>query len=236
MKQLLKIFLLSALALLVSCQNDISSTAKTGKTLKLKNHIDTVSYSLGVNIGQRLRQEGFNRINLRVMAYAISQVLNDVPPDSLQIHPRVAEQILKIYLYKERQRSPHITTTDWQQFMTKNALRKGVKVLPSGLQYEVLRSGNGRRPRLSDYVTVRYKGYLPDGTVFDDNYLRSPATFMVSKSLEGWQQALIRMREGDKWRIYLPPDLAFGDRQVGKIPPGSVVIYEIELLEVKQVR
>lgn len=229
--------LLVTIMLLLSCQNDYNTVFYNKNPKKiLKNHTDTISYCLGLNIGRTFTKYGINQVNTRVLMMAIDQVLQGTNADSFLINPQVAEQILKIYLYKEKQQSIKFTEQRWKKFMEQNAKRKGVVVLKSGLQYEVLQPGHGPRPLLSDYVKVQYKGYLPDGTVFDNNYLRSPAVFRVSSAIEGWQQALIRMRQGAKWRIYLPPYLAFGNRQVGKIPPNSPVIYEIKLLEIKHIK
>ncbi len=233
-----KIFwLVTAFLLIFSCQNDYNSAFYNKNPKKiLKTHIDTVSYSLGLNIGRTFTKYGIHKVNTKVLMMAIDQVLQGTNPDSFLINPQVAEQILKVYLYKEKQQSLTFSEQRWKKFMEQNAKRKGVVVLKSGLQYEVLKPGHGPRPLLSDYVVVQYRGYLPDGTVFDNNYLRSPAVFRVSSSIEGWQQALVRMRVGAKWRIYLPPYLAFGNRQVGKIPPNSPVIYEIKLLEIKHIK
>ncbi len=235
LKYIIITVILAAIAL-PGCKNDIQAPNTQKGSLKLHTHVDTLSYSLGISIGRTLKKEGFDRINIKVLAYAINQVLHGVKDDDLQIHPQVADEILKIYLYKEQKRSPKIATAQWRDFLTQNARRPGVKVLSSGLQYEILKQGSGAHPALTDYVEVRYRGYLPDGTVFDDNYQRSPAVFMVGRSLEGWQQALVRMREGSKWRIYLPPYLAFGDKKVRGVPPNSVVIYEIELLNIKHIK
>lgn len=234
MKNFFKIILIFSFAIWISCQQDVF-TNEHRTNVHLRSHLDTVSYSLGIVIAQSLKQKGIKKVDLPVMMSAIEQVLKG-SGDTLLIDPRVAEQIMKIYLYKELKQNPQVVDQQWRQFMDENAKRRGVKVLSSGLQYEILEQGRGRRPQLTDYVEVRYKGYLPDGTVFDNNYLRSPAVFRVSSAIEGWQQALLRMREGAKWRIYLPPYLAFGDKQVGKIPPNSVVIYEIKLLKIKHIK
>ncbi len=236
MKKFFKIALVPVLILAVfsGCQQDIFTSGKHSN-IDLRSHLDTVSYSLGIIIAQSLKQKGINKVDLPVMMNAMEQVLKG-SSDTLLIDPRVAEQIMKVYLYKELKQNPKVVNQQWKQFMDENAKRRGVKVLPSGLQYEILEQGHGKRPRLTDYVEVKYKGYLIDGTVFDNNYLRSPAVFRVANAIEGWQQALLRMREGAKWRIYLPPYLAFGDKQVGKIPPNSVVIYEIKLLKIKHIK
>ena len=215
-----------------ACQKD--QPAKTN--IRLRNHIDTVSYSLGINIGQKLKQEGFRNINEQAMITAIRQVFNTDKTDQLLIDPQIAREILKVYLYQEHKRRIQVKAGEWENFLSQNAERKGVYVTKSGLQYEIIKPGHGDRPTLNDYVVVRYQGYLPNGHVFDNNFSRTPVEVRVSQSIKGWRQALTKMRVGAKWRIYLPPYLAFGNRQAGTIPPNSVVIYEIELMKIKHIK
>lgn len=117
-------------------------------------------------------------------------------------------------------------------FLQENKLREGVTVLGSGLQYEVLTEGSGPKPKVTDTVTCHYHGTLIDGKVFDSSVQRgTPATFPLSRVISGWTEALQLMPVGSKWRIYLPPHLAYGDRQAGAmILPNSTLIFEVELL------
>jgi FKBP-type peptidyl-prolyl cis-trans isomerase len=120
-----------------------------------------------------------------------------------------------------------------QEFLAANKSKPGVQVLPSGLQYKVLKEGIGPMPALADTVTVQYRGTLPDGTEFASSYARGgPATIRVVGSIRGWQEALQRMRPGSKWMLYVPPKLGYGEHAFGKVPPNSVLIYELELLSV----
>ena len=120
-------------------------------------------------------------------------------------------------------------------FLEKNARAEGVVVRPSGLQYKVVRSGpaEGPRPAMGDEVKVHYHGTLPDGTVFDSSYESGqPAVFTVGQLVEGFNEALTLMRPGDIWYIYLPPELGYGDRPAGQIPPGSVLVFKLEMIGV----
>jgi FKBP-type peptidyl-prolyl cis-trans isomerase FklB len=119
-------------------------------------------------------------------------------------------------------------------FLAKNAGEPGIETLPSGLQYRVLREGDGRTPGATDTVTVHYRGSLTDGTVFDSSYQRGePATFAVNRVIAGWTEALQLMQEGAKWELFIPPGLAYGERGAGsRIPPNSVLVFEVELLAV----
>jgi FKBP-type peptidyl-prolyl cis-trans isomerase len=123
-----------------------------------------------------------------------------------------------------------------EAFLAENAAKAGVKTLPSGLQYKVIQSGSGASPKATDKVTVHYRGTLIDGTEFDSSYSRNkPATFGVNQVIPGWTEALQLMQEGDKWELYIPPKLAYGERGAGsRIPPNSTLIFEVELLSVGQ--
>ncbi len=232
MKPVWKYFILIIVIFTFACQQD--RPVYTG--IRLRNHTDTISYSLGITIGQKLKSEGFTRIDDQALIVAIRQVMRSDKTDNLLIDPDVARDILKVYLYEEHKRRIKVKNTEWEQFLSRNAQRRGVHVTSSGLQYEILRKGHGPRPTLDDYVVVRYIGYLPSGLVFDNNYSRTPVMVRVAKTIKGWRQALTKMHQGAKWRVFLPPYLAFGDRQVGNIPPNSVVIYELELIKIKHIK
>ena len=121
-----------------------------------------------------------------------------------------------------------------QQFLAQNKTRAGVKETASGLQYEVLRSGSGPKPKQSDTVEVHYHGTLTDGTVFDSSVERGESiSFPVNGVIPGWVEALQLMSVGDKWKLTIPPGLAYGPRAAGKIPPNSALIFEVELIAIK---
>lgn len=122
-----------------------------------------------------------------------------------------------------------------KDFLEENSKKEGVNTLPSGLQYKIINKGSGKTPKANDTVTVHYRGTLINGTEFDSSYKRGkPATFRVNRVIKGWQEALQLMKEGAKWRLFIPPELAYGNRKVGKIPPNSVLIFDVELLSVKE--
>jgi FKBP-type peptidyl-prolyl cis-trans isomerase FklB len=127
------------------------------------------------------------------------------------------------------------TKEEGEAFLAKNKNESGVQVLPSGLQYKVLKSGSGKSPTAADSVTVHYRGKLIDGKEFDSSYKREqPATFPVGGVIRGWTEALQLMKVGDKWMLYIPSNLAYGDSAVGGvIPAGATLIFEVELLAIK---
>jgi FKBP-type peptidyl-prolyl cis-trans isomerase FklB len=119
-------------------------------------------------------------------------------------------------------------------FLATNGKKEGIKTLPSGLQYMVLAEGSGKMPKAEDTVTVHYKGTLINGTEFDSSYKRNqPATFQVKGVIKGWTEALQLMKEGSKWQLFIPPELGYGERGAGPVPPNSALIFEVELLAVK---
>jgi FKBP-type peptidyl-prolyl cis-trans isomerase FklB len=121
-----------------------------------------------------------------------------------------------------------------KNFLAANGKKEGIKIQPSGLQYKVLTEGSGKIPKAEDTVTVHYKGTLIDGREFDSSYKRgNPATFQVKGVIKGWTEALQLMREGSKWQLFIPPELGYGERGSGSIPPNSTLIFEVELLTVK---
>lgn len=148
--------------------------------------------------------------------------------------PLVAVIALAIQFEAEAQRTAD-TRAEGEAFLAENAEREGVVTLASGLQYEVLAEGDGATPKRRSTVVVHYTGTLVDGTQFDSSHQRGvPARFPVNRVIPGWTEALQRMQVGDRWRLYIPPDLAYKDRKdIPMIPPGSTLIFEVELLEVQ---
>ncbi len=196
----------------------------------LSNYNDTIFYSLGLIVGRNIKSYGIEKLDFNAFNAGIADAFSENKKPI--INPTIAERILSIYLSKYKKAFYASLSRKNAEFLRKNALRKGVILTSSGMQYEILKKGTGIRPSLNDYVVVHYRGMLIDGTTIGNTYGKSPVKFMVRKSIKGWQEALTMMREGAKWRIYLPPQLAFGKKGGKKIKPNSVVIYDIELLKV----
>jgi FKBP-type peptidyl-prolyl cis-trans isomerase len=126
--------------------------------------------------------------------------------------------------------------TEGEVFLAENLKKQGVKALPSGLQYKVITEGSGKKPQANDTVTVHYRGTLIDGTEFDSSQGRGkPATFRADRVIAGWKEALKMMKEGAKWQLFVPPQLGYGERSTGRIGPNSVLIFEIELISIKEI-
>ena len=198
---------------------------------KLTNEIDSVSYSLGVNIGENLKTQ-FPDINLKNFELAIKDVLDN------QKEPKIsgadAQKVIQNYFQKQQAKVSESVIEEGKKFLTENSKKVGVVTLESGLQYEIIKSGEGAKPTINDQVTTHYHGTLLDGTVFDSSVERGqPATFPVSGVIKGWTEALQLMTVGSKWKLFVPYDLAYGERGAGpKIGPYTTLIFEVELISI----
>lgn len=198
---------------------------------KLKNEIDSVSYSLGVNIGENIKNQ-FPDVDLKNFESGIRDVLSEKKEP--KIEGADAQKIIKKYFVKAQDKATKQRTEEGEKFLAENAKRKEVIVLESGLQYEILKNGNGPKPSLNDQVTTHYHGTLIDGTVFDSSVERGqPATFPVSGVIKGWTEALQLMEVGSKWKLYIPYNLAYGEKGAGaQIGPYTTLIFEVELIKI----
>jgi FKBP-type peptidyl-prolyl cis-trans isomerase len=135
---------------------------------------------------------------------------------------------------EERAKAGEKNLTEGQRFLAENAKKAGVKILPSGLQYKVIKEGSGVTPKQTDAVTVHYRGTLIDGTEFDSSFKRNkPATFRANRVIAGWTEALQLMKEGAKWQLFIPAALAYGKRGTRGIGPNSTLIFDVELISVQ---
>jgi FKBP-type peptidyl-prolyl cis-trans isomerase FklB len=193
--------------------------------------MDSVSYSLGVLLGKNLQQQGVDKVDAATLAAAISDVMGNQP---LKIDANEANRIVQNFMQAQQSKKYEKTIAEGKTFLDNNAKRQGVTTLPSGLQYEVMKAGTGRKPLANEKVSVHYHGTLMDGTVFDSSVDRGqPATFGVTQVIQGWVEALQLMPEGSKWKLFIPYNLAYGERAAGaKIGPYSTLIFEVELLKI----
>lgn len=198
---------------------------------KLNNEIDSVSYSLGVNIGENIKTQ-FPDIDLKNFEAAIKDVLDDNKKPS--ISGTDAQKTIQEYFTKQQAKASESVVEEGRKFLAENSKKENVVTLESGLQYEVIKNGEGAKPTLNDQVTTHYHGTLIDGTVFDSSVERGqPASFPVSGVIKGWTEALQLMNVGSKWRLFVPYDLAYGERGAGpKIGPFTTLIFEVELISI----
>ena len=213
------------------------SAAAFGADAKPTTMEQKFSYALGVQFGAQIGQE-MKQKGLEVDAGMISQAIHDVLTGSkLQLSNddmRAAVEDFRNKKLAERKVLAEKNQKASDEFLSKNKKAKGVKETPSGLQYKVLKAGTGKSPTKTDTVLVNYKGMLISGAEFDSSYKRgAPAKFPLNSVLKGWQEALPMMKEGAKWEIYVPPQLAYGLNGVGNaIGPNETLIFDIELLDI----
>ena len=199
----------------------------------LKTEMEKVSYSLGVSVAKSVKAQGLEEINADAVAQAFSDVFEG---KDLAITEEEAGQILQDYFTKLAGKAQEANVSAGKEFLAENAKRDGVITTASGLQYEVLTAGEGDSPKETDQVSVHYHGTLIDGTVFDSSVERGqPATFPVNGVIAGWVEALQLMNPGAKFKLFIPSDLAYGERGAGQmIGPNSTLIFEVELLSIEK--
>lgn len=211
----------------------IFSLLFTQYTIAQNQNMDSLSYSLGLMLASNLKSQGFDTIDANSVSTAISDFMSGAP---LKVDINDAKRIVNDY-FQAQQQAEHKEAIDaGKQFLADNAKRPGVVKLASGLQYEVITNGpDGPKPSANSKVTVHYTGTLLDGTVFDSSVQRGePATFGVNQVIKGWTEALQLMKAGDKWKLYIPYDLAYGERGAGRdITPYATLIFEVELIKIQ---
>ena len=193
--------------------------------------MDKFSYAIGLGLGQNLLSMGAQGINVEDFAQAIADVLNR---KETAISHNEAREIVNKYFMELEEKMNAENIEKGKAFLAENAKKEGIVTLPSGLQYEVITEGNGKKPSATDRVKCHYEGTLIDGTLFDSSIKRGqPAVFGVNQVIRGWVEALQLMSEGSKWRLFIPSELGYGAQQAGEmIPPHSTLIFEVELIEV----
>ena len=233
MKNLTGIFIV-LLMIAISC----SSSEKVVETPQLTDYMDTVSYSVGVDIGKSFRLQEMD-INPDVMARGLSDAFSD--KETALTDEETQSTLIKFrqeFQEKQReiaQRKAQEAAIAEEDYLAESASKEGVVSLPSGLQYKGITPGDGPSPLTTDKVKVHYKGSLADGTIFDSSYDRGqPTSFTVSGVIKGWTEALLLMQVGSKWELTIPSKLGYGARgSGGKIPPNSTLLFEVELLAIE---
>ncbi|MCI5990484.1 MAG: FKBP-type peptidyl-prolyl cis-trans isomerase [Candidatus Cryptobacteroides sp.] len=200
--------------------------------------MDKNSYALGMSIAHNMLQSGVKEISIDDFTAGLKATLAGQEP---AISYEEAGALLDKYFAEiqekqaaEQAEVAEVMKREGERFLSENAKKEGVKVLPSGLQYKVIRSGNGRKPGRTDKVKCHYEGTFPGGEKFDSSYDRKqPAVFGVNQVIAGWTEALQLMQEGSEWELYIPYNLAYGEAGApGAIPPYAALVFKVELIEV----
>ena len=193
--------------------------------------MDKISYGLGLSLGQQLRASGVKELAYTDLAAGIQDMLEGKPKISFQ----EAQQAVNKFFAELEEKASIAAKAAGEAFLAENAKRPGVKVTPSGLQYEVLDGTIGQKPKATDTVRVHYEGTLPDGTVFDSSYKRGePISFALNQVIAGWTEGLQLMSVGSKYKLFIPYHLGYGERGAGaSIPPYSALVFTVELLGIE---
>ncbi len=206
------------------------------KDVKLETTVDSVSYAIGLLVGQNnlnnlTKAPGGKDLDVTIMSAAFAEAS---AKGELKMTEEDANKMLQTYFQAAGKKEAQENLEEGNAFLEKNKARKGVITTESGLQYEILKEGKGPKPTKQDKVKVNYHGTLIDGTVFDSSVDRGePATFGVGQVIKGWTEALQLMPVGSKWKVYIPANLAYGERGAGgDIGPNETLIFEVELLEI----
>ncbi len=201
--------------------------------------MDKLSYALGIGIGSQLAGMGAKELNIDDFAQAIKDVISG---SQLKVDNVEAQTLVQNFFQEQEAKQQAAAAeagkaakAEGEAFLAENGKKEGIVTLPSGLQYQVLKEGNGKKPSATDQVVCHYEGMLIDGTVFDSSYQRNqPATFGLNQVIPGWTEGVQLMQEGAKYRFFIPYKLAYGERGAGaQIPPFATLVFDVELIEVK---
>jgi FKBP-type peptidyl-prolyl cis-trans isomerase FklB len=207
------------------------------KKLTLETQKQKVSYSIGMDIGNNFKQSEID-IDLDALLQGVKDALSDSTPmlteQQREEAMRQFQQEMVAKRNEKARKAGEENKLEGETFLAENAKKEGVITLPSGLQYKILKQGDGKKPKLTDQVTTNYRGTLIDGTEFDSSYKRGePTSFPVNGVIAGWTEALQLMPVGSKWQLFIPSNLAYGERGAGgSIGPNATLIFEIELLSI----
>ena len=201
--------------------------------------MDNLSYALGIGIGRQLAQMGAESLNIDDFAQAIKDIIAN---QELKVSEQEAQTLVQNFFEEQEKKAQAAAAEkgkaakeEGEKFLTENSKKDGIITLPSGLQYQVIREGNVKKPKATDQVECHYEGTLIDGTKFDSSYDRGQtATFPLNQVIAGWTEGLQLMQEGAKYRFFIPYTLGYGERGAGaSIPPFAALIFDVELVAVK---
>lgn len=225
-----------ALAIIIaSFTGAIAQIKKTPVTAKtpvpvLKNLSDSASYAVGVSVANFYKQQGISKLNTTLVARGINDIFGN---KKALLDDPTCNSVMNTYMSKMQAEKSKPRIDSGTNFLAKNKTKPGVKTTASGLQYEVITEGTGDKPTAADSVTCHYRGTLLNGTVFDNSYDRGqPITFSLGGVIPGWTEGLQLMTVGSRYKLYVPYTLGYGAFDYGPIPGGSLLIFEVELLNV----
>lgn len=227
------IFIIVLAAACFQCTGQSKKTETSNAALKTK--ADSIGYALGNNLGEFLKAQGVSDASKDINLDMVIKAIKDATSGATS--PMTREQCagaINTFVTVKRTESIGKAKAEGEKFLAENKKKSGVITLPSGLQYQIIKTGTGPKPVAGDQVQVHYHGTLIDGTVFDSSVDRNePIVHSATGFISGWNEALSMMPTGSKWKLWVPSDLGYGDQGAGpSIPPGSTLIFEVELLKV----
>jgi len=222
------LFVAAGSLLLFSCNESMKRT-------KLDTEIKKVSYSLGISAGTYYAKQGLDSLDVNAFAMGLKDAITQ-DTSNMKMSEMEANVVLQKFFTQLSQKKSEAAIKEGKDFLAENAKKDNVVTLADGLQYKILKEGSGPKPSATDKVKVHYTGKLLDGTVFDSSVERGePITFQLNRVIPGWTEALQLMPVGSKWRLFIPSDLAYGERGAGQtIPPNSTLIFDVELLGIEK--
>jgi FKBP-type peptidyl-prolyl cis-trans isomerase len=214
---------------------------KMNNKVTLKNEKDSISYVIGVDIANSLKNAGVEEINYNNFVAGLNDAMeeSELKIEEAKIRPYMQQYFAKLQEKKKQEMEVKKQTNldEGHQFLEKNKEKEGIIVTESGLQYEIIEEGTGKSPEATSLVVCNYRGTLLDGTEFDTSYGKEkPAEFQLNRVIPGWTEGIQLMKEGAKYKFYIPTEIAYGERvrPGGKIEPNMAIIFEVELIEVKE--
>lgn len=201
----------------------------------LKTDKQKFSYTAGQQVGQNVKRQNFE-FDPKAFALGVQDALSDAKPKLTPEQMRIAVETFQKQAAAKRDAEAKGNLQAGQTFLEANKKKEGVVALPSGVQYKIIQEGSGKQPTKTDTVSVHYRGTLPDGKEFDSSYKRNePTVFQVNQVIRGWQEVMPLMKEGAKWQVVIPPDMAYGAQGAGTaIGPNQTLVFDIELVKVHE--
>ena len=219
--------------LIIVLLSNVAINAQKVTKPKLKTENDSISYALAINLAEKAKTQGVDELNIKLFLKTFKEVFEG---KKMYFDENKVNEIIKKHLIKQKKMQTQKNLTEGKKFLEENKNKQGVITLKSGLQYIIVKKGEGEHPKLTDKVETHYHGTFINGKVFDSSYDRGETiSFPVNGVIKGWTEALMLMKPGSKWKLFIPSELAYGTRGAGGvIGPNTTLIFDVELISIKK--